>query len=105
MRGKFVWADGVLKTGEGMENTKARPLHHIHLLEALEAEGKITLPAKNFLGGTYRLEPNSDNISGRIIHQFGRTPDLEEILTMIKSRKEKFARYDYAATMEYLSTS
>ena len=35
MQGKFVWADGYLKTDQGFENTRKRPLHHRYLIEAL----------------------------------------------------------------------
>lgn len=103
---KFVWADGYLKTSEGFENSKKRPLHHINLLEALEAEGKITLPPTNLLTGWYGEDPFMEGrMTGKLGGQFGETPTLEECLQMIKDSKATttISRFDYAATMEYLA--
>jgi len=97
MQGKFVWADGYLKTDQGFENTRKRPLHHRYLIEALVAEGKIEWPAKNCVCGWYSVDPFLEGrVTGREGATWGETPTLDECLQMVAEALElpKMAKFD-----------
>jgi hypothetical protein len=69
MRGKFVWADGQLRTGEGMENSKSRPLHHMHILQAMIDDGQLPpeMP-ESYIAGGYQIDPfMDDRITGNVV--------------------------------------
>lgn len=89
-----------------MENSRKRPLHHVHILQAMIDEGMISTEPKNWIAGSYSFDPFMEGrITGKIDWAQGEHPSLDEVLEMIKEEKPKLSKFDYAATMEYLGAN